>query len=47
MTKHYPSELKGQAVRLVLDAKSETGGRRGACNRVDAQLGVNADTLRG
>jgi transposase len=47
MTKHYPSELKERAVRLVLDAEGEPGGRRGACTRVGAQLGVNADTLRG
>jgi transposase len=48
MTKHYPSELKERAVRLVLDAEGEQpGGRRGACTRVGAQLGVNADTLRG
>lgn len=36
MTKHYPSELKERAVRLVLDAESEPGGRRGACTRVGA-----------
>ncbi len=47
MTKHYPSELKERAVRLVLDAESEPGGRRGACTRVGGQLGVNAETLRG
>ena len=47
MTKHYPSELKERAVRLVLDGESEPGGRRGACTRVGAQLGVNAETLRG
>ena len=47
MTKHYPSELKERAARLVSDAGSEPGGRRGACARVGAQLGVNADTLRG
>jgi transposase len=47
MTKHYPSELKEPAVRLVQDAEIEPGGRRGACTRVGAQLGVNADTLRG
>ncbi len=47
MTKHYPSELKERAVRLVLDSEGEPGGRRGACARVGGQLGVNADTLRG
>lgn len=47
MTKQYPSGLRERAVRLVLDAESEPGGRRGACTRVGAQLGVNSDTLRG
>lgn len=45
--KKYPSELKERAVRLVLDARDETGGRRGACTRVGQQLGIPADTLRG
>lgn len=47
ITKHYPSELKERAVRLVLDAESGPGGRRGRFTRVGAQLGVNADTLCG
>lgn len=37
MTKHYPSELKERAVRLVLDAVSEPGGRRGARTRIGAR----------
>ncbi len=45
--KKYPSELKERAVRLVLDAREEAGGRRGACARIGQQLGINADTLRG
>lgn len=47
MTKHYPSELKERAVRLVLDTESEPGGRRSVCTRVGGQLGVNTETLRG
>jgi len=43
----YPPELKDRAVRLVLAARDEDGGRRGACARVGQQLGINADTLRG
>lgn len=45
--KRYPSELKERAVRLVLDARDESGGRRGVCTRVGQQLGIPADTLRG
>ena len=45
--KKYPPELKERAVRLVLAARDEGGGRRGACTRVAQQLGVNVDTLRG
>lgn len=45
--KRYPEELKQRAVRLVLDARDEGGGRRGVCTRVGQQLGVPADTLRG
>ncbi|MGO2748465.1 MAG: transposase [Pseudoclavibacter sp.] len=40
-------ELKDRAVRLVLDARDEQGGRRGVCTRVGHQLGIPADTLRG
>jgi transposase len=43
----YPPELKERAIRLVLDARDETGGRRGVCSRVGQQLGIPADTLRG
>ena len=34
-------------MRLVLDARDESGGRRGVCTRVGQQLGIPADTLRG
>lgn len=43
----YPQELKERAVRLVLDARDEQGGRRGVCTRVGHQLGIPSDTLRG
>lgn len=43
----YPPELKDRAVRLVLAARDEDGGRRGACTRVGQQLGIPSDTLRG
>ena len=34
-------------MRLVLAARGEDGGRRGACTRVGQQLGIPSDTLRG
>ena len=43
----YPPELRERAVRLVLDARNESGGRRGVCTRVGEQLGIPSDTLRG
>ncbi|MEV8339681.1 transposase [Leucobacter sp. NPDC077196] len=45
--KKYPPELKERAIRLVLDARDESGGRRGVCTRVGQQLGIPSDTLRG
>jgi transposase len=45
--KKYPPELKDRAVRLVLDARNDAGGRRGACTRIGQQLGIPSDTLRG
>jgi transposase len=45
--KKYPPELKDRAVRLVLEARDQDGGRRGACARIGQQLGIPADTLRG
>ncbi|PRY64638.1 transposase [Glaciihabitans tibetensis] len=44
--KKYPDELKDRAVRLVLAARDEPGGRRGACARVAQQLGLSPDSLR-
>ncbi|MCU1446706.1 MAG: hypothetical protein JWP54_2364, partial [Cryobacterium sp.] len=34
-------------MRLVLEARDQDGGRRGACARIGQQLGIPADTLRG
>jgi transposase len=45
--RRYPEELRQRAVRLVLDARDDVGGRRGVCTRVGQQLGVPPDTLRG
>ncbi|MFM9920891.1 IS3 family transposase [Lacisediminihabitans sp. H27-G8] len=45
--RRYPEELRQRAVRLVLDARDDAGGRRGVCTRVGQQLGVPPDTLRG
>jgi transposase len=45
--RRYPEELRRRAVRLVLDARDEAGGRRGVCTRVGQQLGVPPDTLLG
>ncbi|WP_226351134.1 transposase [Pseudonocardia sp. ICBG601] len=44
----YPDELRERAVRLVVDAKAEPGGRGGnVCRRIGEQLGINPETLRG
>lgn len=45
--RRYPDELRQRAVRLVLDARDDVGGRRGVCTRIGQQLGVPPDTLRG
>ncbi len=44
----YPDELRGRAVRLVLDAKTEPGSSgKNVCKRIGEQLGINPETLRG
>ena len=45
----YPDELRDRAVRLVLDlVKDREASVTGACRKVGAELGINADnTLRG
>jgi putative transposase len=39
--------LRERAIRMTLDARSDPASRPGACARIGAQLGINADTLRG
>jgi transposase len=43
----YPEELRERALRMTLDARSDPASRPGACARIGAQLGINAETLRG
>ena len=44
----YPDELRDRAVRLVLDVvKDQETSVTAACRKVGAELGINADTLRG
>ena len=43
----YPDELRDRAVRLVREARAESGGSKGACRRIGEQLGINPETLRG
>jgi transposase len=44
----YPDELRDRAVRLVLDqVRDQEVSVTGACRKVGAELGINADTLRG
>jgi transposase len=44
----YPDELRDRAVRLVLDqVKEQETSVTAACRKVGAELGINADTLRG
>ena len=45
--RRYPGELRRRAMRLVLDARDESGGKRGVCSKVGQPLGVRPDTLRG
>jgi transposase len=44
----YPDELRDRAVRLVLDlVKDQEISVTAGCRKVGAELGINADTLRG
>jgi transposase len=43
----YPDELRDRAIRLVEDVSEDVGSVAAACRRVGAELGINADTLRG
>jgi len=44
--KKYPPELKERAVRLLIAAREDAGGGRGASTRIGQQLRIPADTLR-
>jgi transposase len=46
----YPDELRDRAIRLVLDVvkdQDQETSVTAACRKVGAELGINADTLRG
>jgi len=44
----YPDELRDRAIRLVLDqVREQDTSVTAACRKVGAELGINADTLRG
>ncbi len=44
--KPHPDELRERAVKMVAEARAETGNSRGAIARVGRQLGINTETLR-
>src|SRR5258706_1805461 len=43
----YNDELRERAVRLVFEARTQSGQKTGAIARVGDQLGINRETLRG
>ena len=44
----YPDELRDRAIRLVLDVvNDQEASVTAGCRKVGAELGINADTLRG
>ena len=48
VARKYPDELRDRAVRLVFDqVKEQDTSVTAACRKVGAELGINADTLRG
>ena len=42
----YPDELRERAVRMVLEARRESGEKHGAVTRIARQLGVGTESLR-
>jgi len=44
--RRYPPELRGRAVRMVVETIEQTGERFGAITRVARQLGVGSESLR-
>lgn len=47
MGKHYTSEEKGRALRLVREELQEYGSVTKACSAASSRLGISKDTLRG
>ena len=44
--RRYPDELRERAVRMVFEARRESGQDRGGTIRIGQQLGIPAKTLR-
>ena len=42
----YPDEMRERAVRMVVEARRETGEKHGAVTRIARQLGVGTESLR-
>lgn len=42
----YPDEVRDRAVRLVREARQESGRQRGAITRIATRLDINPETLR-
>ncbi len=47
MGKHYTSEEKNRALRLVREELQEFGSVTKACSAASSRLGISKDTLRG
>ncbi|HET7427026.1 MAG TPA: hypothetical protein VFJ50_08295 [Gemmatimonadales bacterium] len=47
MGKHYTSEEKNRALRLVREELQEYGSVTKACSAASSRLGISRDTLRG
>ena len=42
----YPDELRERAVRMVVEARRESGEKHGVVTRIARQLGVGTESLR-
>ena len=42
----YPDEMRERAVRMVLEARRESGEKHGLVTRIAKQLGVGTESLR-
>ena len=47
MGKHYTSEEKNRALRLIREELQEYGSVTKACSAASSRLGISKDTLRG